>query len=99
MSGAAVILISSRRQRRMVRAYLDAGATEPLAACRPEDLGVRRSCRFNRMMDRGVFVPMADGRCFLDLDAADRYFHNRRWRIILVALVMMLLFLITTLAA
>ena len=92
MSAAAAILI---RQRRMIRRYRDAGAIDSLHACCPEDLGLRRSWLFNRMIDRGVFVPVGDGRCFLDLQGAQRFREIQRRRagvLLIVAIVLFLLF-------
>ena len=88
---AAVILA---RQRRMIRRFRDTGATDPLRACRPEDLGIRRSWLFNRMIDRGVFIPIGDGRYFLDLDGAHRFRENQRLRALILLIVALVLFVL-----
>jgi hypothetical protein len=95
---SAVVVVMSRRRRRLIRAYLNAGATDPMRACTPQELGLRRSWIFDRLIDRGVFVPIADGRCFLDLDATDRYFRARRRGAVVVALIAIgvLLFLVAS---
>jgi hypothetical protein len=49
---------------------------------------------FDRMIDRGVFVPIADGRYFLDDGAAERFLSRRRARILLFAVVALVVFLI-----
>ena len=84
MNTAAAIAI---RRRRMICRFRRAGATDPFHAYRPEDLGIRRSWLFNRMVDGGVFIPVADGRCFLDEEGTRRYYRRLRVRVWLFAAV------------
>ena len=77
----------------MIRRYRQAGATDPLHARRPEDFGIRRSWLFNRMVDGGVFIPVGDGRCFLDEEGVQRYRRRVRIRVLLFAVVAFAIYL------
>ncbi len=89
MSGAAIIL----QQNRLMRRFADAGATNPATAKVPEDIGCRRSWVFRRMVSRGVFAPVGDGRFFLDVEAADEFRRRRRrTALIFIGVVLLLLF-------
>ena len=90
-SAAAAIAI---RRRRMIRRYRQAGATDPLHARRPEDLRIRRSWLFNRMVDGGVFIPVSDDRCFLDEAGVHRYYRRLRIRVLLFVAVAIAIYLV-----
>jgi hypothetical protein len=91
MGAAAVIFL---KQNRIIRRYRDARATDSLHACCPEELGLRRSWIFERLIDRGVIVPVADGRCFLDVDAAQRFRAYRRRRALFVVALLIFFFIV-----
>jgi hypothetical protein len=78
----------------MIRAYRDAGATDSIDAVRPEDLGLPRSWLFERMIDRGVFIPVGDGRCFVGLDAARSYRGALRLRVVIFTLIAVVMFIL-----
>jgi len=92
-AGAAAAAVIAAKRRRMIRLFREAGATEPEFACRPEDLGVRRSWLFDRLAQRGVFVLVADGRFFLDEAGVERYRQSRKTRALLALIVFGLIFL------
>lgn len=95
MSAAVIIL----KQNQLMRRFAAAEATAPTTAKVPEDIGCRQSWIFRRMVSRGVFVPVGDGRFYMDEDAAAEFKRRRRarllWMLALVA-VAMALFLIWT---
>jgi len=81
MSGAVVII----KQNRLMRDFADAGATSPKTAAVPEDIGCRQSWVFRRLVSRGVFVPVEDGRFYLDVVAADEFKRRRRtWAVVVI---------------
>lgn len=75
MSAAAIV---ARRRRRILRQFRDAGAVDPKHAASLEALGVRWSWIFAKMADRGVFLPLDDGRYYLDELAAEAYLSHKR---------------------
>lgn len=87
MSGAVVVM----RQNRAMRRFTAAGATTPELALRFEDLDIRPGWVIRRMVKRGVFVPVGDGRYYIDLEAADR-FRVLRFRRMMIVLGICLLF-------
>ena len=89
MSGAAVIL----KQNQLMRRFADAGATDPATAKVPEDIGCHQRWIFRRMVSRGVFVPVGDGRFYMDVGAADEFKRRRRKTALILVGVVLLLFL------
>jgi hypothetical protein len=89
---SAAVIIAAKR-RRMIRRFREAGATQPEFACRPQDLGLSRSWLFERMVDRGVFVLVADGRFFLDEAAAQQWRQGRRARAVIALVIFLVIFL------
>lgn len=82
MGAAAIIL---RRQRQLVEAFRNAGATSAGRACTPEELGQRSRLPFRRLAMHGVFVRVhgagSDGdRWYLD-ELAWRRFRERQRRL------------------
>jgi hypothetical protein len=82
MSAAVVIL----KQNKLMRRFASVGATNPATAKVPEDIGCRQRWIFRRMVSRGVFVPVGDGRFYMDIDAAAEFKRRRRARLLLWAL-------------
>ena len=79
-AGAAIV----GRQNRYMRRFEEAGATSPADASTLEALGCRRSFSFGRLLQRGVFVEVEDGRYYLDVVSAEA-FRARRRIVVLVA--------------
>jgi len=77
MSAGAVVM----HQNRLMRRFLDAGATNPKSAVALADIGCRDSWVFRRMVARGVFVETGDGCYYMDEDLARRFVEARRRRI------------------
>ena len=94
MSAGAVIV---RRQNRYLRAFRDVRAHSPATACLLEDLSLRNTWVFRRMVRRGVFVQTDGARWYVDEQAAEAFLRGRRNRILItvvVALVVIILVLI-----
>ena len=81
MSGAEVIVI---RQNRILRHFRRSGALDPARAVPLEELGLRRSWLLRRLEARGVLVALPDGRYYLDGDAERRFRSFRRWMMLAV---------------
>ncbi len=94
MSAAVIIL----KQNQLMRRFAAAEATAPTTAKVPEDIGCRQSWIFRRMVARGVFVPVGNGRFYMDVDAAAEFKRRRGARLlfwaIAVTVVLLALFLI-----
>lgn len=89
-----------RRQNRFLGAFRAAGAVSPASARTLDELGVRETWIFRRMVERGVFQQSADGRWYLDEPAAGTFIRHRRRRILVflaIAIVVMVLVLILAL--
>jgi hypothetical protein len=78
MSGGAVVMY----QNRLMRRFRDAGATSPKTAVALADIGCRNSWVFRRMAARSVFMETADGRYYMDANAARQFVETRRQRIL-----------------
>jgi hypothetical protein len=89
MSAAAAIVI---RRKRLVRAFREAGAIDPTRAATPEQLGQRRSWVFDQMAAHSVFIATADGRYYLNEQAAVEFLAARRKRALTITGVLLLLF-------
>ena len=83
MSAGAVIV---RRQNRYMRRFADAGATAPEHAVTLEELRLRDSWIFRRMVARAVFQPVSN-RWWMDADNADRFRDARKKRILIFMLI------------
>ena len=90
MSAAAIIT----KQNRMMRRFVDAGATSLASARVPEEIGCRRGWIFRRMASAGVFVPTGNGQFYLDEVAAEQFRGRRRTRGIIALLVVILLVIV-----
>jgi uncharacterized membrane-anchored protein len=71
-------------QKRLVRRFRDACATLPAQAMTLQELGVRRSFIFKKMVQKGIFHDAGDDRYYLDEEAADRHFHRAKVGILVV---------------
>jgi len=73
------------KQKKVVRRFVEGGATDPSMARVPDDVGVRRSLVFEGLVRRGVLIDDGDGRYHVDVAAAER-FHGRRRNVMLTLL-------------
>jgi hypothetical protein len=73
-AGAAV----AARQRKIIRAFEEGGATSPRSARALGDLGVADSPMLKHLVRRGLVLATEDGRHYLDVEAAEEYQHRRR---------------------
>ena len=86
MSGGVILM----HQNRLMRRFRDAMATDPKSATTLADIGCRNSWIFRRMVARGVFIETGEGQYYMDEDAA-RWFVKRRWRVMLIFIVVAIL--------
>jgi hypothetical protein len=95
MSAPAIII----KQNRLMRRFAEANATSPTTARTPEDIGCRQRWIFRRMVARGVFVPVENGKFYMDGDAANRFKQIRLVRLLVtlgVAVVVVLIVIATS---
>ena len=90
MSGEYVII----KQNQYMRIFRKAGATDYRTAKTLEELGIRPTGIFNRMVDRGVFVNAGRDAFYIDQDAAAEFVSARRKRALLALVLALLAFLI-----
>ncbi len=92
MSGEYIII----KQNQYMRTFRKAGATDYRSAKTLEELGIRPTGIFNRMVDRGVFVNAGRDAFYIDQDAASEFVSTRRkralWALVLAVLVLLALF-------
>ena len=86
---SAVIAV---KRKRLVRRFYEAGATDQDHAVTLESLGERRSWIFDQMLHHGVFSDIGDGRFFMDVELADQFLRERRFRALSIAGYLLLLF-------
>ena len=66
MGAVAAGAILIRKEREIVTAYRDAGATNPGAARDPNEIGVHQHLVFGRLVRRAVLRDVGGGRYYLD---------------------------------
>ena len=76
-----------RRQNRLMRDFVQAGAVSPDKARPLADLGQRESWVFRRMVAAGVFIDVGEGRWYLDQAGAEAFRKRRGWKIFIVVVV------------
>ena len=64
MGAAAAIIL--RKEHDVVASFRGAGATTPISARSPEELGIDRRLVFQRLVTRAVLRDAGDGRFYLD---------------------------------
>jgi hypothetical protein len=94
MNAAAIIL----KQNRLMRQFRVAGATSPATARTPEDIGCRLGWIFRRMVARSVFIPIGDGKFYMDEDATSSFVQRRRIKAIVLLGVILLVFIFVWIA-
>ena len=97
-AGGVAAAVIARRRRKILRAFRDAGALSAETATTRDELGLRRSVVFRRLVRTGVLVDAGSGRYYLDEEAAARAHHLRVLRVQLmmaVVAVVLLLILVT----
>ncbi len=67
-------------QNRLMRRFHDGQVTDPESAKPLTDVGCRNTWVFRRMVARGVFVEINDGRYYMDENAAQMFVTMRRRR-------------------
>ena len=87
MSGEAYVII---KQNEYMKRFHRAGATDPNRARSPEELGIRPSRIFLRMVDKDVFRPgRKPDTYYIDVGAAQDFVGARRRRALLMLLLVL----------
>jgi hypothetical protein len=95
MSAAVIHL----KQNRLMRYFRAAGATSPATARTTKDIGCRQGWIFRRLVARGVFVPVGDGKFYMDEEEARDFVQRRRVKVLLIVAVALVFFLVVWIAA
>lgn len=85
--GASVAAVIIAKERQIVEAFREAGATSPNAAMTPASLGVSERVPFLALRDHAVLREVEPGRYFLDEPSWDALRRFRRRFLFLVVLV------------
>lgn len=91
MSAAAVVAM---RRKRLIRRFREVGALDEQHAIIFDSLGERRSWVFEQMVNHRVFVQTADGRFYMDEQAAAEFIRQRKRRALIFGAIALLLFLL-----
>jgi hypothetical protein len=86
-----IVVIIVAKTKKIIRSFINSGATSPAKARTTEELNIRRSGIFNRLVRRGVLVEIAD-RFYIHEQNLIAY--NSRRRTIMIAVLAILLLLI-----
>jgi hypothetical protein len=98
-TGAVAAAIVAQRRRRILARFREAAALSPDRARGREELGIRDSHLFRRLVSAGVLVSVDGGRYYLDEEAARRERRRRVTRaLIVIGLVVMILLVALVLA-
>jgi hypothetical protein len=79
-----ITALMMHRQRAIVRAFEQAGATSVATACSAEQLGLKPGMAWHQLVGRAVLRCPAEGRYFLDLANWQRLRRGRRRLALLV---------------
>lgn len=82
---------------RIIRRFEKAGAFTEKTARNHEELGVRKSFLFNRLVNQGVLVEVSQKRYFLHREKLATYIANRRKRVIIALLFIIAILVIASL--
>ncbi len=85
----AVVPVVLIRMKRYMRVFHKAGATNVSTAIIPEEHGIRKSWVFNKLVRKGIFVPVNNERYYIDIEK-ETAFKNRRQSIVIVLLLLIL---------
>ena len=86
MSAAAITI----RQKRLIRAFREAGATDRSRAVTLSQLGEQQTSIFDELVQAGVFVAAGAGRYYLDERAVDTFWATYRKRALIFAAIFVL---------
>ncbi|MBK6967485.1 MAG: hypothetical protein IPH20_27210 [Bacteroidales bacterium] len=82
---------------RIIECFNQAGAFTERTARNTEELGIRKSLIFNRLVNQGVLVEVSQQRYFLHRENLAVYQVNRRKRVIIAMLFIFIIIVITSL--
>lgn len=88
---AAIITI---RQKRLIRAFRAAGATDRSRAVPLQQLGQQQTWIFDKLVQAGVFVAAEADRYYLDERAADAFWAAYRRQALVFAGIFLLVFIV-----
>jgi hypothetical protein len=89
-SGSITAAIVAKKRRRVIRAFVKAGATSPETAKTLAELGVHSSPILRVQKQRGVIVPVNEERYYLD-EARELEVARKRRVIVLIAVAVILM--------
>jgi len=88
---AMVAIIIVIRIKKLINRFKDSGTTSIRAARSTEELNVRRSFIFRRLVKRNVLVEAVPGKFYLKEENLEGYYRDRRIRILVVVIILVLL--------
>jgi len=79
------------KQKRYIKAFERHGATDEAHACTLEELDLRDSPIFRRMIVRGIFIHCPDDRYYLNVPLASVYLSGRQYFLRIFLLLLLIL--------
>jgi len=86
MGAAAAVIL--RKEHDLVASFRGAGATSPITARSPEELGIDRRLAFQRLVTRAVLREAGEGRFYLD-EPSWHALRGIRRRLVIVVLIVL----------
>lgn len=71
-------------QKKIIRKFRDQCATDPRQAMTLESLNIRKRVAVKSLIKKKILVEAPDDRFYLDEEAAEELFKNRRWIFLIV---------------
>jgi hypothetical protein len=75
MSGASTII---HKQSKYIKLFNKIGAINEEHSIKLDEIGIRKSYLFNRMIYRGIFIECENGKFYIDNESALRFKTNMR---------------------
>ena len=91
MSAITTVIIA--RQNLYIRIFRQAGALSAGSSIRPADYGIRDSLPFNRLVRKGVFVPVGEDFFYLDEEKEKQVRNTRSTVLVVVSIVLLIIML------
>jgi hypothetical protein len=91
---ALIVILVLARIKKIINRFRDSGAVSPQTSRTPEELNIRRSILFNRLVKRKVLVEVTADRFYLHENNLEEYNRTRRMRVISIVIVLILLIML-----
>jgi len=91
---AMIAILVVIRIKKLINQFKDSGTISADTAKTTEELNIRRSFLFRRLVRRNVFIEVAPDKFYLEENNLEEYYRNRRIRILTVFIILILLIML-----